>query len=295
MDTEQELRRQIGTVSDLRGIVRTMKSLAAVNARQYAKVLDSLREYERSVELGFQVALRGMNPGFRPQRPAPPSRLGAVILGSDVGLCGHFNEELVARAIADMNALASVPAAGRRILAVGARVQAGLADQRQPVETTLATPSSPTGLAPTIERILEHLDAWREESVATVLLFHSPSGSPRMTRLLPVDLRQFSRLARTPWPNRTLPQAPLGSERLLPALIRQHLYITLYRTCVESLVAEQQLRLQAMQAAEKNIQDRLEALVFEAQNLRQSTIDAELLDIGAGFEAVTGGGHAKTG
>jgi len=295
VDTEQELRRQIGTVSDLRGIVRTMKSLAAVNARQYSKALDSLCEYERSVELGFQVALRGMKPGFRPQRPAPPSRVGAVILGSDVGLCGRFNEDLVARAIADMNALATVPWSGRHILAVGARVRARLADQRQPVETTLATPSSPTGIAPAIERILDHLDDWREHSVEPVLLFHSPSGIPRMTRLLPVDLGHFSRLARAPWPNRVLPRAPLGSERLLSALIRQHLFITLYRTCVEALVAEQQLRLQAMQAAEKNIQDRLEALVFEAQNLRQSSIDAELLDIGAGFAAVTGGGRVKTG
>jgi F-type H+-transporting ATPase subunit gamma len=59
MATDQELRRQIETVSDLSGIVRTMKALAAVNGRQFERALQSLGEYEHTVERGLQVALRG--------------------------------------------------------------------------------------------------------------------------------------------------------------------------------------------------------------------------------------------
>jgi F-type H+-transporting ATPase subunit gamma len=85
-----------------------------------------------------------------------------------------------------------------------------------------------------------------------------------------------------------LPEHTLDAERLLAALIRQHLFVGLFRACAESLASEHQMRLRAMQAAERNIQDRMEELVFAFRNHRQDAIDAELLDIGAGFEAVAG-------
>jgi len=43
-----------------------------------------------------------------------------------------------------------------------------------------------------------------------------------------------------------------------------------------------------MQAAENNIEDRLKELRLQYNQLRQSTITEELLDIVAGFEALTG-------
>jgi F-type H+-transporting ATPase subunit gamma len=43
-----------------------------------------------------------------------------------------------------------------------------------------------------------------------------------------------------------------------------------------------------MQAAEKNIEDRLKELSLQYHQLRQSTITEELLDIVAGFETLKG-------
>jgi F-type H+-transporting ATPase subunit gamma len=83
-----------------------------------------------------------------------------------------------------------------------------------------------------------------------------------------------------------LPIHTLQADRLLAGLIRQHLFVSLFRACAESLASEHQMRLRAMQAAESNIQERLEDLVVAFRNQRQDAIDAELLDIGAGFEAV---------
>ncbi len=287
MATDQELRRQIETVSDLSGIVRTMKALAAVNGRQFERALQSLGEYEHTVEMGLQVALRG-KPLRKAGRQRPPAGLAAVIFGSDVGLCGRFNEDLVALAVDTMNGW-QVPLMARRVLAVGARVEARLNEHGHPLAATLPTPGSPLGIAPTLGQILQRLDAWREQSIEHVWLFYSHAGVPRMVHLLPVDLQQFSRLIREPWPSRTLPGSPLDPERLLAACLRQHVFVSLFRACLASLAAEQQLRLQAMQAAEKNIQERLEGLVSASRCQRQNAIDAELLDIGAGFEAVTGG------
>ncbi len=286
METEETLRRRIDTVADLGAIVRTMKALSAVSGRHYERVLKSLDDYTRTVDMGLQVALRG-RVFHRPVRKQPPMRLGAVVFGSDVGLCSRFNEDLVTHAVDKMNGF-RVPPAARSVLAVGARIDARFGELGHPVEETFVTPGSPTGITATVRQILAKLDDWQDQTIRHVLLFYSQSGVPRLLHLLPVDLRQFHRLTREPWPSHVLPGHTLDAERLLAALIRQHLFVGLFRACAESLASEHQMRLRAMQAAERNIQDRMEELVFAFRNHRQDTIDAELLDIGAGFEAVAG-------
>lgn len=285
METEHSLRRRIKTVGELHAIVRTMKALAAVSVRQYEALLKSLDEYTQTVEMGMQVALHG-RVFHQPDRKQPASQLAAVIFGSDVGLCGRFNEDLIAYALDKMNGF-QVTQASRSVLAVGSRIDARLSELGHPVEETIITPGSATAVISTVRQILAKIDEWQDRAIEQVLLFYSQSDSPRLLHLLPVDLRQFSRLSQKPWPSRIRPCFSLDAERLLAALIRQHLFVCLFRACSESLTAENQMRLRAMQAAEKHVQDKLDELLFQFRNQRQNTIDAEILDIGAGFEAVS--------
>lgn len=286
METEQSLRRRIKTVSDLYAIVRTLKALAAASARQCDGALQALNEYARTLDMGLQVALRGKDFG-RSEHRQTPNRLAAVIFGSDVGLCGRFNEDLVDLALDKMNGF-QVPIAGRSVLAVGARIEARLTSAGHPVETVLLTPGSAAAVTATVRHILGKIDAWQAQGIQQVLLFYSQAGAPRLLHLLPVDLHQFSRLAQEPWPSKVLPCYSLEAERLLAALIRQHLFVCLFRACAESLASEHLMRLRTTQAAEKNIAEKLEALQAEFRIRRQENIDAELLDIGAGFQAVGG-------
>lgn len=78
----------------------------------------------------------------------------------------------------------------------------------------------------------------------------------------------------------------MDADRLFSALIRQHLFASLYRACVESLASENASRLRSMQAAEKNIQERIEDLTGLYHRERQASITAELLDVVAGSEAL---------
>jgi F-type H+-transporting ATPase subunit gamma len=73
----------------------------------------------------------------------------------------------------------------------------------------------------------------------------------------------------------------------LRALIREYLFISLFRACAESLASENASRLAAMQRADKNIDDSLENLNATFHRVRQSGIDEELFDVVAGFEALT--------
>jgi F-type H+-transporting ATPase subunit gamma len=78
----------------------------------------------------------------------------------------------------------------------------------------------------------------------------------------------------------------LLSSATLRALIREYLFVSLFRACAESLASENASRLAAMQRAEKNIDELLEDLNGTFHRLRQSGIDEELFDVISGFEAL---------
>ena len=94
------------------------------------------------------------------------------------------------------------------------------------------------------------------------------------------------------WPKsagrpRTLPEVMGGGTGTLRALIREYLFISLFRACAESLASENASRLAAMERADKNIDELLENLHGTFHRLRQSGIDEELFDVISGFEALS--------
>jgi F-type H+-transporting ATPase subunit gamma len=95
-------------------------------------------------------------------------------------------------------------------------------------------------------------------------------------------------LAEIPWPTQNLPEVMGDDTRTLRALIREYLFVSLFRACAESLASENASRLAAMQRADKNIDELLENLNGTFHRLRQSGIDEELFDVVAGFEALAG-------
>ena len=58
MRTMEDLRRRIANVNDVQSIVSTMKTLAAVQMRQYESAANAMTDYLRTVELGFHVLQR---------------------------------------------------------------------------------------------------------------------------------------------------------------------------------------------------------------------------------------------
>jgi F-type H+-transporting ATPase subunit gamma len=109
-----------------------------------------------------------------------------------------------------------------------------------------------------------------------------------MLQLYPVSPEWLNELKDREWDSRSLPTFTMGWNRLFSLLVRQYLFVSLYRASFESLESENASRLASMQAAEKNIEERLEELTNQFHRQRQASITAELLDIVAGFEALTG-------
>lgn len=74
----------------------------------------------------------------------------------------------------------------------------------------------------------------------------------------------------------------------LQALIREYLFVSLFRTCAEFLARENASRLATMQRADKNIDELLADVNGKHHRLHQVRIDEELFEVIAGFEALGG-------
>jgi F-type H+-transporting ATPase subunit gamma len=290
-DSLESLNRKMSGAHDLASVVRTMKALAASSVGQYETAVRSLGDYYRTVELGLIACIR-----HNPDAPLAggkgkqPGTIGAVVFGSDQGLVGQFNDVLADFAV---RALAAMPGP-KLVWAVGERVRSRLADAGLPIAGLFPVPNSVAAITPLVGEIQARLDTSPAGAAdAAIHLFHNRPGpaatyQPASRRLLPLDEQWRRDLTKLRWPTGALPEVIGGPEGAPRALIREYLFVSLFRTCAESLAAENSSRLAAMQRAEKNIDDLLVALTRKFNRLRQSSIDEELFDVISGFEALSG-------
>jgi F-type H+-transporting ATPase subunit gamma len=290
MPSTELLKRRIRTAGDLRSLVRTMKALAAVSIRQYERAVESLVEYNRTVEMGFQILLREREPSLL--RGKQKKRcLGGVVFGSDLGMCGQFNEQIATHAIESMKEIGCDPA-DTSCIVVGARAIGYLEDAGQKADKELSVPSSINAITLTVQEIVAILwDWWMNQKIDRLYLFYNRhvSGSqyrPHTVRLLPLDLEWLRDIKMRKWPTRVLPTFSMEWNRLFPLVVRQYVFVSLFRAVAESQASENASRLAAMQGAEKNIDDVLSELRLQFHQERQMAITDELLDIVSGFEAL---------
>jgi F-type H+-transporting ATPase subunit gamma len=276
--------------------VRTMKAMAASSIGQYEQSVQSLGDYARTVELGLGACFRtaGLEASSAvadaPRLMTPKGKVsGAVVFGSDQGLVGQFNEVVVEYAIKILAEIGGTT----KVWAVGERAHSRLADTGLPLMSLFSVPGSVKTITPLIGEILIASEEFRGQSdtVEIHLFYNRPTSGmvyePVHQQLLPLDAGWQHHLAKTPWPTHRLPEVMGSRNTTLRTLIREYLFVSLFRACAESLASENASRLSAMQRADKNIDELLENLNGKFHRLRQSSIDEELFDVVSGFEALS--------
>jgi F-type H+-transporting ATPase subunit gamma len=288
-DTLASLRHKIEGAGKLESVVRTMKVLAASSINQYESAVRALMDYERTLNLGLGVCLRQGGPIASPSdQKKDDKEIMAVVFGSDQGLVGQFNEVVTGFA---SKTLGLMPGR-KRIWAIGERVSASLTDLGLPPVGKFDVPNSVAAITPLVGQIQVEIETWRGQNrFAPVYIFHNRPQTamlyePASQRLLPLDAQWQRDLAKIKWPTKILPEVLGNDEETMRALVREYLFISLFKACAESLATENASRLAAMQRAEKNINDLSLKLTKTFFRLRQGSIDEELFDVIAGFNAL---------
>jgi F-type H+-transporting ATPase subunit gamma len=297
MKSLEALTAEIESINDLQSVVKTMKALAMVSIRQYETAVAALSDYNRTVEMGLQILLRhryfSEQPLMLPQdftNHKKTGTLGVIIFGSDHGLCGQFNEQIASYALEQINQQPEKPE-NIIVAAVGDRLIPYLEAAKQPVSAQFNLPNSVTVITPMVQSILLMIESWQFSSFDQIILFYNKSLSsasyrPQSVQLLPMNRQWLQRLEKQAWHGEGLPNFTMNWDDLFSSLVRQYLFVSLYRAFAESLKSENASRLSSMQAAQKNIEERLTELNSQHRHQRQSSITSELLDIVSGFEAL---------
>jgi len=153
-------------------------------------------------------------------------------------------------------------------------------------------PSSVQAIAPLVGQILVAGETHhgRPEVTELHLFYNRPTSAavyaPVRQRLLPLDDEWRRELIARPWLTKLLPEVLGDGTATMRSLIREYLFVSLFRACAESLASENASRLAAMERADKNIDELLETLEGTFHRLRQTGIDEELFDVVSGFEAL---------
>jgi F-type H+-transporting ATPase subunit gamma len=319
-DTLPGLHRKIERARELRSVVSTMKGLAAASIGQFEKSTRALDDYYRNVQLGLGACFRAnananASAGFSMIEPKTKQGFGltaAVVFGSDQGLVGQFNEAVVEYAVEELSALPG----RKRIWAVGERVHDHLSTTALPLAGLFVAPLSVNAITALVGQILIEIlsevnvhaqvrepsaeqrenhgeNQWesRRESVQQLYLFYNshrsgPAYRPVSQRLLPLDEAWLHSMTQTPWPTKKIPEVLGNGVKTIRALLREYLFVSLFRACAQSLASENASRLAAMQRAERNIDQLREDLQKTFYRLRQSKIDEELFDVISGVEAL---------
>ncbi len=292
MPTIQQLKKKIDSINELQSVVRTMKSLAAVNIRQYEKAADSLEKYYNTVEMGLQVVLRNRTGVVLMTKPAAKRKTaGVLIFGSDQGMCGSLNEKVVRHAV-DRLKKEKNDSGDPVVLTVGERLNGLVEDEGLRVSEVMHVPGSVSGATSHVQQLLMTIEAWNEKkNIDRIFLFYNEHQSqtvyqPRTIPLLPIDENWLMRIQNKKWDTKMIPQFRQDADHLFSDLIREYLFVSIYRAFMQSLASENASRLAAMENAEKNIKEMLSDLNTQYHKQRQMEITEELLDIVSGFEAL---------
>ena len=287
-ETLESLRRKLDGAAKLESVVRAMKALAASSISQYEAALRALGDYQGSVEIGLQACIGIDAAPSRNSRAATAGPIGAIVFGSDQGLVGRFNEVIAEFAL---QKLAAMPG-HKQIWGVGERVCEHLAAAGISLAGRHAVPGSVDAISALVEKLQVQSEAShaKGECVEVYIFNNRPQSvalyAPVSLRLLPLAARSMGPQEHPDRPRAGVREVLGADEATRNALVREYLFICLYKACAESLASENGSRLVAMQSAQKNIEALSSATTRSYYRLRQSSIDEDLFDVMTGFNSL---------
>ncbi len=288
MPTLQQLRRTIQHASDLQSVVRTMKSLAAVSIRGYENAADALDDYAHTVRLGLMALSFEITP-FPPRtRPPKDGRRALLVFGSDQGMCGSFNEVLAGSLDDQLENADTKP----DIFCVGTRLAALLRARSHEPDATFQVPMSVESAVDVVQDLIVTVAAEDQESFSLLNVAYNrhtggSSYEPNHLQLLPIDKYWLRQMDQEKWPTNAMPFLRIDASTMFRRVTQEWIFAALTQAMCHSLASENAARLAAMQAAENNIEERLDTLTLSYHQQRQQQITEELQDISAGFQALS--------
>ena len=295
-EAASEIQRRLQSLDDIRHLLRSIRAMSAIRWRRARVRLRSAEQYASEVDRQLALATtyptaltKGAHHASNGATSGAQRSLGLIALTSDQGLCGTFNVGLVAHAL---DFIERERGNGKKIKVIALGEYGERFFQHADCELLYTQRFPLTQAVSFVEArdIVAKVKGFYEaQAFNTLYLIYNQFVSfgryQRVEmRLLPPDLKAVwhsvqasSRDSSIPVPEDlilgTRPQA------LQDFLLWEHLAVQVYLALIESMVSEQGARLQTMDAAITNLDDRVSQLQLEYHAIRQENITREVLEV----------------
>lgn len=260
MSKRRDVQGRITSLRDIQGIMDSMKKLALIEARK----LTRFHKLQLQVVDSITLALNDVRGHFIPGELAVEVSPIYLLLGSERGFCGAYNEQI-------LEVLAQVPGSDRSpLIAVGSRLAVN-ARRAYPAAVCLPGAAVADEVDLVLVSIARALNSLRQEHgpfrLEVVRLQPDAHGAICQSALPPVSEESANGLP---------PLINMPPQQLLGALLEQYLFALMHGWLFESLLAENQRRIQHLDQAVHNLDRRCGDLEKRCNRLRQEEIIEEI-------------------
>ena len=277
MSRRRELSRRLGALEDISGIMSAMRGLALMETHILQAFLQTQQKMVASIEAAAADFL-AWHPELQPV--AEPASEICILVGSEQGFCGDFNEALLHYVAAHCHD----KAAPGHFLTLGHRLASRLDGEASAALMQLPGASVadevPTVLLRLTRELNRLLAAGETVGCGLTVLYHcDATGDIRLHHLLP--LRDLPAPVTRPYP----PEINLPAEDLLTAVTGHYLYAALNEVLYSSLMAESRQRHAHMDRALKKLDEDSEHLqqAYNAQRQEDITEEIEVILLSVGM------------
>ena len=281
MTRRRDLAKRLATYSEINGIMVAMKNLAFVETRRLAGFLDMQRRAVAMIEMATADFLGYFGDRLNHARPVAQIHL---LIGSERGFCGDFNDVLLAQAWQHPEAKSGEGP----VVVVGSRLAARMQDAAG-VAAFIEGPNVGEEVQPVLVRLVQQLRELQQQHRGEPLqgltaYYHGgENGEVVARRLLPMP-EQSEPCPRHAFP----PLLNIHPFEFFSQLTEQYLYAVLHEVFYQSLMAENRQRLEHMDNALRKLDKDMTRLRQQHNRLRQEEIIEEIEVILLSAEALEG-------
>ena len=267
MTRRHDLEHQRNSLSEIRDIMNSMRTLAYMETRKLARVLDAQRAVVESIEAAA-TDLLGWYPDILPAtKETTPV---CLVIGSERGFCGDFNHTL----LGSLESTVPAQSHGHPLLIVAGRKLHPLLEDDTRMVTRLDGASMLEEVTTLLNQMVTALTTLQKKHgpLTVYCLYHGNEGGIAMQKLLPPFQHLQTRPARFAHP----PLLNLSPQELLGELTDHHLFAALHEMLYTSLMVENQQRASHLQGAVQHLDDESDRLARHCNALRQEEIIEEI-------------------
>ncbi len=283
----KKIRTRISSVKNTEQITQAMKMVAAARLRKAQERILNLRPYaENILSVMADVALSCNISHPLLKKKEKLEKVLLVVLTSDKGLCGGFNNNICRFA---ENFYHSHKEYELDFFFIGKKAKSyfqfrGIlpVDEMFQLDKEISYPLA----GKVAHQLMENFSEGKYDGIYFIYNNFQSAISQKVVKeiFLPVDLSAAPLQRQKSFSKDLIFEIP--PLELLENLIEKHFTVQVYRCMCESVAAEYGARMSAMENATKNAQDIISRLTLTFNKMRQSSITTELIEVSSGAEAM---------